>query len=113
LNILFRREAFVSLLLVAFQAAAQIQAPDVAATELVRQTVAHELAAIDTGGQYMYRVNEETPQGSETSVMIETRDWATTSAKLRACCCIQRASGWGVQPANRTYRAPRWMKNSA
>jgi hypothetical protein len=36
--------------------------------------VAHELAATDTGGQYMYRVHEETPQGSETRVMVETRD---------------------------------------
>jgi hypothetical protein len=36
--------------------------------------VAHELAATDTGGQYMYRVREETPQGAETRVMVETRD---------------------------------------
>jgi hypothetical protein len=72
LNISFRGEAFVSLLLVAFQAVAQIQPPNVPATELVRQTVAHELAATDTSGQYMYRVHEETPQGSETHVMVET-----------------------------------------
>ena len=54
--------------------AAQTQSPDVAATELVRQTMAHELAATDTGGQYMYRVHKETPQSSETRVTIETRD---------------------------------------
>jgi hypothetical protein len=41
---------------------------------LVRQTVARELAAIDTGGQYLYRVHEKTPQGSETRVMVETHD---------------------------------------
>jgi hypothetical protein len=83
LNISFRRKAFVSLLLVAFQAAAQIQPPNIPATELVRQTVAHELAAIDTGGQYMYRVHEETPQGSETRVMVETRDWAISRLILK------------------------------
>jgi hypothetical protein len=62
------------ILLVASRGAAQTQSPDVAATELVRQTVARELAATDTGGQYMYRVREETPQGAETRVMVETRD---------------------------------------
>jgi hypothetical protein len=36
--------------------------------------VAHELAATVTGGQYMCRVHEETPQGSETRVTVETRD---------------------------------------
>jgi hypothetical protein len=70
----FRTAALVWILLIASRGAGQTQSPDVAVTELVRQTVAHELAAIDTGGQYMYRVHEETPQGSETSVMIETRD---------------------------------------
>jgi hypothetical protein len=76
LNNSFRRGAFVSLFLVAFQTAAQIQPSNVPAIELVRQTVVHEMAATDTGGQYMYRVHEETPQGSETRVMVETRDWA-------------------------------------
>jgi hypothetical protein len=66
--------ALVWVLLIASRGAAQTLSPDVAATELVRQTVARELAAIDTGGQYMYRVHEETPPGSETRVMIETRD---------------------------------------
>jgi len=62
------------MLLVVSRGAAQKQSPDVAATELVRQTVARELAAIDTGGQYMYRIHEETPQGSETRVVVDTRD---------------------------------------
>ena len=73
-HICFRAEALAWILLVASRGAAQTQSPDVAATELVRQTVAHELAAIDTGGQYMYRVDEATPQGSETRVTVETRD---------------------------------------
>ena len=67
----------------AFQAAAQIQPPNVPATELVRQTVASELVATDTSGQYMYRVHEETSQGSETYVMIETRDWAISRLILK------------------------------
>jgi hypothetical protein len=83
LNISFRREAFVSFLLLAFQAAAQIQPPNVPAIELVRQTAAHELAATDTSGQYMYRVYEETPQGSETRVMVETRDCAISRLILK------------------------------
>jgi len=66
--------ALVWILLVASRGVGQTQSPDVATSELVRQTAAHELAAIDTSGQYMYRVREETPQGSETSIMIETRD---------------------------------------
>jgi hypothetical protein len=70
----FSAGALVWILLIASRGAAQTRSPDVAATELVRQTVAQELAAIDTDGQYMYRVNEETSPGSETRVMIETRD---------------------------------------
>jgi hypothetical protein len=70
----FRTGVLVWVLLIASRGAAQTQSPDVAATKLVRQTVAHELAAIDTGGQYLYRVHEETPQGSETRVSVETHD---------------------------------------
>ncbi len=73
-HVRFRAGALVWILLMASRGAAQTQSPDVAARELVRQTVAHELAATDTGGQYMYRVHEETPQGSQTRVMVETRD---------------------------------------
>jgi hypothetical protein len=73
-HVRFRAGVLLWILLVASRGAAQTQSPDVAATELVRQTVARELAATDTGGQYMYRVREETPQGAETRVMVETRD---------------------------------------
>ena len=65
----------VSLLLVAFQAGAQILPPNVPVAELVRQTVSNELVANDTADQYMYRIHEETPQGSETRIMVETHDW--------------------------------------
>ena len=73
-HVRFRAVALVWILLMASRGAAQTRSPDVAATELVRQTVAHELAATDTGGQYVYRVHKETPQGSETCMMVETRD---------------------------------------
>ena len=71
----FRRAAFVSLLLVVFPAAAQTQPPRVPATELVRQTVAHELAAANASGHYVYRIDKQTPHGSETRDMVETRKW--------------------------------------
>jgi hypothetical protein len=67
--------AFVSLLLVAFPAASQTQPPSVPATELVRETVAHELTAANAGGHYRYRIDEQTPQGSETRDMVETSKW--------------------------------------
>ena len=67
--------AFVSLLLVAFQPASQAQPPNVPAIELVRQTVAHELAAANASGHYRYRIDEQTPHGSETRDMVETRNW--------------------------------------
>lgn len=71
----FRREAFVSLLLLAFQAAAQTQPANVPAAELVRETVAHELAAANASGHYSYRIDKHTPDGSETHDMVETRKW--------------------------------------
>ena len=67
--------AFVSLLLVASQPASQAQPPSVPAIELVRQTVAHELAAANASGHYRYRIDEQTPHGSETRDMVETRNW--------------------------------------
>src|ERR1039457_288132 len=85
--------AIVWLLLVAFQAAAQIPPPNVPAIELVRQTVSNELVANDAGDQYMYRVDEETPQGSETHVMVETRDWAISRLILK--------NGQPLSPARR------------
>jgi hypothetical protein len=71
----FRRGVFVSLLLVTFQAASQAQPPNIPATELVRQTVAHELAAANASGHYRYRIDKQTSHGSETRDMVETRKW--------------------------------------
>jgi len=71
----FRTGAFVSLLLVAFRAAAQTQPPNVPAADMVRETVAHELAAANASGHYSYRIYKQTPHGSETRDMVETRKW--------------------------------------
>jgi hypothetical protein len=56
-------------------AVAQGKEPAIFADELVRKTVANELAAADIPGHYMYRLKKETPQGSQTREMIETRNW--------------------------------------
>jgi len=56
--------------------AAHAQGADVPAGELVRQTVANEVTAANTGGHYMYRLTKVTPRGSETQAIVETRDWA-------------------------------------
>jgi hypothetical protein len=66
---------FFSILLVAFRAAAQTQPPNVPATDLVCQTVTHELAAANASGHYRYRIDKQTPDGSETRDMVETRKW--------------------------------------
>ena len=73
----------VWILLMVSRGVAQTQSPDITVTELVRQTVAHDLAANDSGGQYMFQVHEETPQGSETRVMVETRDLEIDRLLLR------------------------------
>ena len=81
------------MLLIASRSAAQTQSPDVAATELVRQTVAHELAAVNAGGHYMYRSHKETPQGSETRDKVETREWLISR--------LIRKNGQPLPPAQR------------
>jgi hypothetical protein len=79
----FKVKALVWILLVASRGAAQIQSSDVAATKLVRQTVVHEQPATNTSGLYMYRVDKETPQSSETRVMVETRDLSISRLILK------------------------------
>ena len=63
------------LLLLAFDAPAQTQVPNIDTDELVRQTVAHELAAAGVAGYYQYRFEEHTPRGSETRDVLESRGW--------------------------------------
>lgn len=80
-------------LLITNRGASQTQPTDGAATELVRQTVAHELAAANAGGHYMYRFYEEAPEGSETREMVETREWLIGR--------LIRKNGQSLPPAQR------------
>lgn len=62
-------------LLVAFIPGARAQQPLPPPDEMVRRTVANELEAANDPGHYLYRLRRETPRGSETFAVIETRDW--------------------------------------
>lgn len=70
-----RNVAFVSVLLVSSQTLSQTLPSNVPAIELVRQTVAHELAAANASGHYRYRIDQQTGRGSETRDMVETSQW--------------------------------------
>ncbi len=74
-HIRFTAGALVWILLIASRASAQTQSSPIPANELVRQTVAHELAAVNAGGHYRYRIDKQTPHGSVTRDMVETRKW--------------------------------------
>jgi len=50
------------------------QAPVGSPIELVRRTVQNEIKASNDTGSYMFRVRKETPHGSQTRLMVETRD---------------------------------------
>ena len=63
------------MILIASRGASQTQQPNVPATELVRETVAHELAAANAGGHYRYRMDKQSSHGSEVRDMVETRKW--------------------------------------
>lgn len=66
---------FLAFLLLTATATAQTQLSTVAINDLIRQSVANELAAANSGGHYMYRLRKQTPRGSQTQDMVETRDW--------------------------------------
>jgi hypothetical protein len=48
--------------------------PAVAPSELVRRAVENEVKSNDQGPRYMCRMRKETPAGSQTKLMVETRD---------------------------------------
>lgn len=50
------------------------ETPPVSPAELVRQTVERELAHTRDGPRFMFRDTKETPQGSSTKLMVETRE---------------------------------------
>ena len=71
----FKMGALGLMMFVASRAVSQAQPPTVDATELVRHMVAHELAAANASGYYRYRMDKETPRGSETRDTVETSKW--------------------------------------
>jgi hypothetical protein len=48
--------------------------PAVKPKELVRQAVENEIKTDNQGAKYMFRQRKETPAGSQTKLMVETRD---------------------------------------
>src|SRR5271166_5492261 len=48
--------------------------PSIPPADLVRQTVHNEIRANHDDAKYMFRDRKETPNGSQTKVMVETRD---------------------------------------
>jgi hypothetical protein len=49
--------------------------PEISAEQLVRETVAHELAAAnETSIKQMFRSRKQTPKGSQTRLYVETKD---------------------------------------
>src|SRR6266852_609654 len=50
------------------------QAPSVPPADFVRRAVQNEIQASNGTGSYMFRERKETPHGSQTRLMVETRD---------------------------------------
>src|SRR5690242_5469277 len=50
------------------------QIPAMTPGELVRRTIANEIRATRESGKYMFRERKETPSGSQTKLLVETRD---------------------------------------
>jgi hypothetical protein len=79
---MFTRTASVILLVAAGYGAAFVSAGTVPAAnqdpasclELVRATVANEIAANNNSTKYMFRAHKQTPQGSQTRLYVETHE---------------------------------------
>ncbi len=57
------------------EAKQEIRKPEISANELVRETVAHEVAAAnDTSVKHMFRSRRQTAKGSQTRLYVETND---------------------------------------
>jgi len=73
----FRRKFGLPLLICSLasgSAARAAQLPTLPAVDLVRQTVHNELAAANDNAKFMFRDRRQTPRGSQTKLMVETRD---------------------------------------
>ena len=54
--------------------AAPFQADAVTPAELVRRAVANETKTLDTDAKFMFQVYKKTPNGSQTKLLVQTRD---------------------------------------
>jgi hypothetical protein len=73
------RRAASRFLLIAFACAASTSSPaqslpSTPANELIRRVVANEIKATNLSTKCMFRQRKETPAGSQTKLMVETRD---------------------------------------
>jgi len=68
------RILFAALMLTADRWSAAEGPPAVPPHELVRQVVANEVKTDDQTVKYMFRERKETPNGSQTKLMVQTRD---------------------------------------
>jgi hypothetical protein len=75
-TILLRRSMIAALLVLPSMLCAQEpKAPEISAQQLVKETVAHELAAAnDDSAKHMFRARKQTPKGSQTRLYVETND---------------------------------------
>lgn len=75
-TILLRRSLIAALLVATSMLGAQEpKAPEISAQQLVKETVAHELAAAnDASAKHMFRARKQTPKGSQTRLYVETND---------------------------------------
>jgi hypothetical protein len=62
------------LLLLGGRAIGQQEAPAANANDLVAEVVQKELKAADSAARFMYRLRRETPAGSQTKELVETKD---------------------------------------
>jgi hypothetical protein len=70
----FSRISFAALMLTADSWSAAEGPPRVPPNELVRRVVANEVKTDDQTVKYMFRERKETPNGSQTKLMVQTRD---------------------------------------
>ncbi len=64
----------VALALAAVTAAGASEQPSVSPAELVRRTVQNEMKQSGDGPRFIFRETKETPHGSSTKLMVDTRD---------------------------------------
>jgi hypothetical protein len=65
---------FGGVFLLSFSATARAQLPSIPPTELVRRTVQNETRSGLSPTKYLFRNHKKTPKGSQTRLMVETKD---------------------------------------